>query len=99
MEETGFEVEVIDIIRLIYTASRSYVPLQFIVRARITGGSLKVVADHESNKAVWIPLKQVIEELNLPESSKKYRRPYEIKPFIEDYLNKRTDLEHFIPLL
>lgn len=94
-EEAGVdsEVEYITEIRYGYGwGSNNYSPLHFIVKSKVTGGSVKTVKDKESNGARWISLKQAVEESRDPVKSNKYRKPWEIGPFMRNYLNHKTQI-------
>jgi len=94
VEESGLEVKVLKISEIVYHYA-NYSRLHFVVIAKVVGGKLKHKPDGHSNGAHWIPLSKVAKELS--QNDPKYRKPYEIGPFVEKFIKNRES-NIFIPL-
>lgn len=108
-EEAGVDIQVNKISEIVYGSSGSYAPLHFIVLAEETTGSLKTNADHDSLGTLYFyfrlhlasarfPLSRVLVEMTDPRlKDKKYRKPWEILPFLQHYAQLRKN-GNFIPI-
>jgi len=97
-EEAGLDITVSKICEIVYGTSAKYAPLHFVVIPETSTGELKSTADHESNCAQRFPIHKVIEEMNSKQDKEKYRKPWEIRPFLINYLNVRNN-NNFIPAI
>lgn len=90
-EESGFDIEITSFVDVLYYLEEHYSALHCVVRGEIIGGELKIAPDHHTKKAAWFSIEEVIQDIGsgkqIAESTKNYRKPFEIGPIIQRFYN------------